>query len=45
MPRPMTKAELKRRIDEAGSLSGNQFAVLGLKIDAIVEYLSRLPGK
>lgn len=42
MPKPMTKAELNRRMEEAPHLSNNHFVVLNLKIKAIVEYLNSL---
>lgn len=40
MPRPMTKAELRRRIDEADN-SNNHFMQLRLMVEAIAEYLRR----
>lgn len=43
MPRPMSKAELNRRIAEADN-SNNHFEQLRLKVEALQEYLNRKVG-
>lgn len=44
MPKPITKAEMNRRIAEADE-STNHFMQLRLKIEAITEYLNGLKVK